>query len=115
VLGAAGPNCRIADPLTLPEQAGLAAAGRWGALKAQQDSLIGGRRVVVRSTARTAMSPSTSSTGAWQILRRVCWTLAAAVALVLLADRAPQRLSCRAGRHAPGPGRAGRKAAVIAR
>jgi large subunit ribosomal protein L17 len=45
LLDAAGPNYRIADPLTWPEQAGLAAAGRWDELKALQDTLIGGRRV----------------------------------------------------------------------
>jgi hypothetical protein len=120
VLGAAGPNCRIADPLTWPEQAGHAVAGRWGALKALQDTLIGGRRVIVRSPARTARNPSTTSTDAWQMFHRVDWTLAAGMALALLAvlglgpggrncqaaasvalqpalvmpaDRAPQRLS----------------------
>jgi large subunit ribosomal protein L17 len=45
LLDAAGPNYRIADPLTWPEQAGLAAAGRWDELKALQDTLIGGRRL----------------------------------------------------------------------
>jgi large subunit ribosomal protein L17 len=45
LLDAAGPNYRIADPLTWPEQAGLAAAGRWDELKVLQDTLIGGRRV----------------------------------------------------------------------
>jgi predicted flap endonuclease-1-like 5' DNA nuclease len=36
---------RFADPATWPEQAGLAAAGDWGALEALQDELKGGRRV----------------------------------------------------------------------
>lgn len=37
-------NLRIADPTTWPQQAALAAAGRWDELKALQDSLKGGRR-----------------------------------------------------------------------
>jgi predicted flap endonuclease-1-like 5' DNA nuclease len=45
LLDAAGPRYRIADPLTWPEQAALAAAGRWDELQALQDTLIGGRRV----------------------------------------------------------------------
>lgn len=45
LLDAAGPSYRIADPLTWPEQAALAAAGRWDELQALQDTLIGGRRV----------------------------------------------------------------------
>lgn len=45
LLDAAGPNYRIADPLTWPEQAGLAATGRWDELQVLQDTLIGGRRV----------------------------------------------------------------------
>ena len=35
---------RLADPTTWPEQAGLAAAGRWDELEALQDELQGGRR-----------------------------------------------------------------------
>jgi hypothetical protein len=45
LLDEAGPNFRIADPQTWPEQAALAAANRWAELKALQDELIGGRRV----------------------------------------------------------------------
>ncbi len=44
LLDAAGPNYRIADPLSWHERAGLAAAGRWDELKQLQDTLIGGRR-----------------------------------------------------------------------
>ncbi len=36
---------RLAVPTTWPEQAGLAAAGKWDELKALQDELKGGRRV----------------------------------------------------------------------
>jgi predicted flap endonuclease-1-like 5' DNA nuclease len=36
---------RIADPTTWPDQARLAAAGRWNELEALQDELKGGRRV----------------------------------------------------------------------
>jgi predicted flap endonuclease-1-like 5' DNA nuclease len=36
---------RAADPTTWPEQAALAAEGRWEALKALQGELVGGRRV----------------------------------------------------------------------
>jgi predicted flap endonuclease-1-like 5' DNA nuclease len=36
---------RIADPTTWPDQARLAAAGRWDELEALQDELKGGRRV----------------------------------------------------------------------
>ncbi len=36
---------RIADPATWPEQAALAAAGKWDELAALQDELKGGRRV----------------------------------------------------------------------
>jgi predicted flap endonuclease-1-like 5' DNA nuclease len=36
---------RLGDPTTWPEQAGLAAEGKWDALAALQDSLKGGRRV----------------------------------------------------------------------
>jgi Na+/H+ antiporter NhaC len=72
------------------------------------------------------MNPSTTSTDAWQMFRRVYWTLAAAMALVLLllavlgfgpggrnckaeasmaaqaapamhAEHAPHRVSCRVG------------------
>jgi predicted flap endonuclease-1-like 5' DNA nuclease len=45
LLDEAGPNFRIADPQTWPEQAALAAANRWAELKALQDQLIGGRKV----------------------------------------------------------------------
>jgi predicted flap endonuclease-1-like 5' DNA nuclease len=45
LLDEAGPNFRIADPQTWPEQAALAAANRWADLKALQDDLIGGRKV----------------------------------------------------------------------
>jgi predicted flap endonuclease-1-like 5' DNA nuclease len=45
LLDAAGPNFRIADPQTWPEQAALAAANRWAELKALQDGLTGGRKV----------------------------------------------------------------------
>jgi predicted flap endonuclease-1-like 5' DNA nuclease len=45
LLDAAGPSFRIADPLTWPEQAALAAANRWTELKQLQDSLTGGRKV----------------------------------------------------------------------
>jgi len=45
LLDEAGPNFRIADPQTWPEQAALAAANRWAELKALQDDLIGGRKV----------------------------------------------------------------------
>ncbi|MGC8879916.1 MAG: helix-hairpin-helix domain-containing protein [Anaerolineae bacterium] len=38
-------NLRIADPTTWPQQAALAAAGKWDELRALQDSLKGGRRV----------------------------------------------------------------------
>jgi large subunit ribosomal protein L17 len=36
---------RVADPATWPEQAGLAAVGRWDGLEALQAALKGGRRV----------------------------------------------------------------------
>ncbi len=36
---------RLADPTTWPEQAGLAAAGKWDELEKLQDELQGGRRV----------------------------------------------------------------------
>ena len=38
-------NIRLGDPETWPEQAGLAAEGKWDELAALQDSLKGGRRV----------------------------------------------------------------------
>ncbi len=38
-------NLRIADPTTWPEQAALAAAGKWDELQALQNSLKGGRKV----------------------------------------------------------------------
>ena len=44
VLDAAGPNYRIANPQSWPEQATLAAADRWADLKALQDSLTAGRK-----------------------------------------------------------------------
>jgi predicted flap endonuclease-1-like 5' DNA nuclease len=44
ILEAAGPNFRLADPTTWPEQAKLAADGTWDELEALQDRLIGGRR-----------------------------------------------------------------------
>jgi hypothetical protein len=37
-------DIHIATPDTWPEQAGLAAAGRWEELEALQDSLKGGRK-----------------------------------------------------------------------
>jgi ribosomal protein L30 len=39
------PNLRLADPGTWPEQASLAAAGRWDEFKALTEQLKGGRRV----------------------------------------------------------------------
>ncbi len=44
VLDAAGPNFKLADPGTWPEQAMLAAYNRWKALKILQDVLDGGVR-----------------------------------------------------------------------
>ena len=44
VLALGGPGFRIADPGTWPEQAALAADGRWAELKALQDRLVAGRR-----------------------------------------------------------------------
>lgn len=38
-------NLRLADPATWPEQAQLAAQGKWDELKTLQDSLKGGQRV----------------------------------------------------------------------
>lgn len=44
LLDAAGSRFSLLDPTTWPEQAALAAAGDWDALKALQDRLDGGRR-----------------------------------------------------------------------
>jgi len=44
ILDSHGPAYRIADPSTWPEQARLAADGRWDELKSLQDSLNAGRR-----------------------------------------------------------------------
>ena len=45
ILEAADPRLlRLADPTTWPEQAALAAAGKWEALEALQGTLKGGRR-----------------------------------------------------------------------
>lgn len=44
ILDDQGPAYRIADPSTWPEQARLAARGRWDELKSLQDSLTAGRR-----------------------------------------------------------------------
>ncbi len=44
VLDAAGPNYRLANPQTWPDQADLAARNRWPSLKAMQDGLTGGNR-----------------------------------------------------------------------
>lgn len=44
LLEAAGPAFRMMDPATWPEQALLAAEGRWEALRALQDALKGGRK-----------------------------------------------------------------------
>lgn len=44
LLDAAGPSFRIASPQTWPEQAALAAAGRWAELQVLQDTLVGGRK-----------------------------------------------------------------------
>jgi predicted flap endonuclease-1-like 5' DNA nuclease len=44
VLALGGPGFRIADPGTWPEQAALAADGRWAELKSLQDRLDAGRR-----------------------------------------------------------------------
>ncbi len=44
VLASAGSRYRMHDPSTWPDQAKLAAAGEWDALKALQDDLKGGRR-----------------------------------------------------------------------
>ena len=44
ILDAAGFRYRLADPTTWPEQASLAAAGRWSELEVLQEELLGGRR-----------------------------------------------------------------------
>ena len=44
VLDLGGPGFRIADPASRPEQAALAAEGRWAELRALQDRLVAGRR-----------------------------------------------------------------------
>lgn len=47
-------NLRIADPSTWPQQAALAAAGKWGELRTLQESLKGGRQVrYAREATRT--------------------------------------------------------------
>jgi len=43
ILDNAGPRYRMHDPSTWPQQATLAAAGKWDELKVLQDSLNGGR------------------------------------------------------------------------
>ncbi len=43
ILDAAGPRYKLAVPRTWPQQAGLAAAGDWSALKALQDELSAGK------------------------------------------------------------------------
>jgi predicted flap endonuclease-1-like 5' DNA nuclease len=44
LLDAAGPNFRIANPQTWPDQSALAAANRWAELKNMQDNLTAGRK-----------------------------------------------------------------------
>lgn len=44
LLDAAGPNYRIANPQTWPDQSALAAANRWAELKTMQDNLTAGRK-----------------------------------------------------------------------
>lgn len=44
ILTEAGPNYRIADPTTWPEQAALCARNAWAELRALQDALTAGRR-----------------------------------------------------------------------
>jgi predicted flap endonuclease-1-like 5' DNA nuclease len=44
MLDAAGPNFRLANPETWPDQADLAVRNRWSALRAMQDGLIAGNR-----------------------------------------------------------------------
>lgn len=43
ILAAAGDRYRLADPSSWPQQAGLAAAGKWDELKQYQDFLSGGK------------------------------------------------------------------------
>ncbi|MEO0731336.1 MAG: helix-hairpin-helix domain-containing protein [Bacteroidota bacterium] len=43
ILDAAGPRYKLATPRTWPQQAGLAAEGKWAELKALQDDLQGGK------------------------------------------------------------------------
>ena len=43
ILDAAGPNFKLADPTSWPEQAKLAATGKWDELQELQNSLVGGR------------------------------------------------------------------------
>ena len=43
ILDAAGPRYKLADPGTWPQQAALAAGGRWKELQKLQDELTGGR------------------------------------------------------------------------
>jgi len=45
ILQKGGPNYALADPSTWPQQAALAADGKWDELHALQDQLRGGRRV----------------------------------------------------------------------
>jgi len=52
ILDQAGPNFRIADPGTWPEQADLAARNRWSSLRTLQDVLDAGVRVDHASTAK---------------------------------------------------------------
>lgn len=44
ILDAAGPNYKLANPETWPEQAELAARNRWNALRSLQDALNAGKR-----------------------------------------------------------------------
>jgi predicted flap endonuclease-1-like 5' DNA nuclease len=44
MLDEAGPNFRLANPETWPDQADLAARNRWASLKAMQDGLLAGNR-----------------------------------------------------------------------
>ena len=43
ILEDAGPRYRVHDPTTWPQQAALAAEGKWDDLKKLQDELDGGR------------------------------------------------------------------------
>ncbi len=45
ILLEAGSRCKMFDPTTWPEQASIAAAGDWDALKTLQDQLQGGKKV----------------------------------------------------------------------